>query len=188
MPVILVAFVLGVVSGLRAVVPLATVSWAARAGWLPLKGTKLAFLAHPTTPYVATAVALTEAVTDKLPSTPSRTVPVQFGARLASGGFAGAAVGTALDDHPDAPWVGLVAGLAGCVVGTLGGAKARARLAKAFGDDLPAALAEDVLAVSLALVALSAASTAAASNRPVRFSSARGEPFSRDLGPVTADD
>ena len=155
MPVISVAFVLGVVSGLRAFLPVAAVSWAARAGRLPLRGTKLAFLARPAAPYVATAVAGGELVADKLPSTPSRTVPVQFGARLATAAFAGAAVGTAADPHADAAVAGVLAALAGCVVGTLGGAKGRALLAEAFGDDLPAALVEDAVAASLALLAVS---------------------------------
>jgi uncharacterized membrane protein len=45
-------------------------------------------------------------------------------------------------------WVGgAVAGAIGAVIGTLGGADARGRLAKAFGKDLPAALIEDLVAV-----------------------------------------
>jgi uncharacterized membrane protein len=35
----------------------------------------------------------------------------------------------------------------GAVIGTFGGAAARAQLARAFGKDLPAALIEDVVAV-----------------------------------------
>ena len=38
-------------------------------------------------------------------------------------------------------------GLTGAVIGTLGGAEARARLARAFGRDMPAALIEDVVAI-----------------------------------------
>jgi uncharacterized membrane protein len=49
----------------------------------------------------------------------------------------------------------LLAGALGAVVGTLGGATIRGRLAKAFGKDLPAALLEDVAAIVISIVAVS---------------------------------
>ncbi|MGJ4854691.1 DUF4126 family protein [Labrys sp. La1] len=146
------AFLIGVVAGLRTFTAPAAVSWAAYLGWLPLDGTSLAFLGHPVTPYVFTVLALLEFVGDQLPSTPSRKVPMQFGARLISGAFSGAAIGLA-----SGSWLtGLVAGLAGAVVGTLGGHEFRRRLALAFGRDLPAALIEDVVAVLGALLVVRA--------------------------------
>ncbi|MBW8860119.1 MAG: DUF4126 domain-containing protein, partial [Caulobacter sp.] len=42
------------------------------------------------------------------------------------------------------------------VVGTLGGADVRGRLAKAFGRDLPAGLLEDVVAIGGAALVVSA--------------------------------
>jgi uncharacterized membrane protein len=42
---------------------------------------------------------------------------------------------------------GLICGAIEAVVGTLGGSAFRGALAKAFGNDLPAALIEDVIAV-----------------------------------------
>ena len=48
--------------------------------------------------------------------------------------------------------VGLVAGVVGAVIGTYGGAEVRARMAKAFGRDRPAALIEDAGAIILGLV------------------------------------
>ena len=48
--------------------------------------------------------------------------------------------------------VGLVAGVIGAVIGTYGGAEVRARMAKAFGSDPPAALIEDAGAIILGLV------------------------------------
>lgn len=77
----------------------------------------------------------------ELPSTPSRTVPMQFGARLLSGVICDAAIGSS---H-DAMLGGLVAGVVGAVVGTFGGHVFRFRLASAFKKDLPAALVEDAL-------------------------------------------
>ena len=61
-------------------------------------------------------------------------VPVAEGLRAATGMLA----------------VGLIAGILGAIVGTLGGAKLRAAMAKAFGKDTPAALIEDVIAIGLA--------------------------------------
>jgi uncharacterized membrane protein len=42
---------------------------------------------------------------------------------------------------------GLVAGVVGAVIGTLGGSALRARLAQAFGNDHPAAFVEDALTI-----------------------------------------
>lgn len=142
------AFLIGVVAGLRTFTAPAAVSWAAYLGWLKLDGTVLAFLGHPVTAYILAALALLEFVGDQLPSTPSRTVPMQFGARLVSGALCGAAIGTA-----GGSWLfGLVAGVIGAIVGTLGGHEVRRRLALAFGRDLPAALIEDAVAIIGALV------------------------------------
>ena len=65
-----------------------------------------------------------------------------------SGGGSGAAIGVGAG----MPLVGLGLGLIGAVVGTLGGAALRARLAMAFGRDLPAALVEDALALAAAAI------------------------------------
>ena len=47
------------------------------------------------TPWIFTVLALVEFVTDQLPSTPSRTVPMQFGARIVAAALSGAAIGAA---------------------------------------------------------------------------------------------
>ena len=64
---------------------------------------------------IPTALALAELVTDKLPMTPSRKVPMQFGARILMGALCGAAIAT--------PGGGLLPGLClgavGAVIGTL---------------------------------------------------------------------
>ncbi|MDH5832754.1 DUF4126 family protein [Luteimonas kalidii] len=151
--IFLVALLLGMVSGLRAMLPLAAVAWATRAGWLDFGDSWLALLGNAWAPWILTLLALGELVADKLPSTPSRTVPVQFGARLVVGAAAGAllALGTG------APWIGgLAAGLAGAIGGTLAGRALRARLASAFGRDLPAALLEDATAIAAAWLLLRA--------------------------------
>jgi uncharacterized membrane protein len=138
------AFLIGVVAGLRTMTAPAAVSWAAHLGALDLSGTWLAWIGGRWTPWVLTLLALVELVTDQLPSTPSRTVPVQFGARIVMGAVSGAAVGVGVS--------GLIAGIVGAVAGTLGGHAARARLATAFGSDRTAALLEDAVALGSALL------------------------------------
>ena len=51
--------------------------------------------------------------------------------------------------------VGLFLGAVGAVMGTFGGAAMRAWLAHAFGKDLPAALLEDVIAITSAILVIS---------------------------------
>jgi uncharacterized membrane protein len=131
--------------------PVAVVSWAAHFGALQLQGTGLAFLGFAATPYIVTVLALGEVITDKLPKTPSRKVPVQFGTRIVVGALCGAALGLA----SQALVGGIIAGAIGAVIGTFGGAAMRAHLARAFGKDLPAALLEDVVAISGAIIILS---------------------------------
>jgi uncharacterized membrane protein len=142
------ALIAGIVAGSRALTAPAAVSWAARLGFLHLDGTWLAFMGYAWTPWIFTVLAIVEYVTDQLPSTPSRKVPPQFGARIVSGALCGASIGAS-----GASWLGgLVAGVIGAVIGTYGGAELRARMANAFGRDLPAALIEDAAAIILGLI------------------------------------
>jgi uncharacterized membrane protein len=142
------ALLLGIVAGLRTMTAAAATSWAASLGWLDVRGSWLAFLGYTWTPWIMCALALVELIGDQLPSTPSRTVPMQFGARIVSGALAGCAIG--IDQGTVV--AGLIAGVAGAVIGTLGGRTARARLAAAFGSDPPAAFLEDAAAIGGALV------------------------------------
>jgi uncharacterized membrane protein len=152
MSIYLLALLIGVVAGLRTMTAPAAVSWAAHLGWLPLQGTPLAFMGATVTPYIFTVLAIGELITDQLPKTPSRKVPMQFGARIVSGALCGACIGA-----PHGALVAaLVAGVVGAVIGTLGGAAARGALAGAFGRDLPAALIEDVVAIGGAILIVSA--------------------------------
>jgi uncharacterized membrane protein len=146
MSVFVLAFLIGVVAGLRAMTAPALASWAARLGWLKLQGTPLAWMGHAVTPWIFTLAALAELANDKLPKTPSRKVPPQFIARILMGALCGAAIGATAG----ALAAGLIAGAIGAVVGTLGGAELRGRLARAAGRDLPIALLEDAIAIALA--------------------------------------
>jgi uncharacterized membrane protein len=147
--VLLLAFLIGVVAGLRALTPLAVVSWAARLGRLPVAGGWLAFLGFAAAPYILTLSAIAELVGDKLPQTPSRKAPMPFVVRVISGAFCGGALGTASQSMIG----GLVVGALGAVAGTLGGYEFRARLVKVIGgNDLPIALVEDAIAIIAAFL------------------------------------
>jgi uncharacterized membrane protein len=146
------AFLIGVVAGLRALTPLAAVSWAARLGWLHLDNTWLAFLGYAATPYIFSVLAIGELINDKLPKTPSRKAPPGFAARIVTGTLSGAAFGAVSQSLFGSP----VAGALGAVAGTLGGYEFRSRLVKAIGGkDLPIALLEDAIAVGGAFLIVS---------------------------------
>jgi uncharacterized membrane protein len=148
--VLLLAALIGVVAGLRAVTAPAVLSWATVFDWINLDGTWAEWMAHPITVTVLTILAVAELVTDKLSRTPSRRTPMQFVTRLLIGGFAGAVLTTGAILDPTA-WeiiAGVGAAWVGAVLGTLGGAEGRRSLvARNEGYDLPVALTEDAIAV-----------------------------------------
>ncbi|SEG36956.1 Uncharacterized membrane protein [Bryocella elongata] len=149
MNILIAAFLIGVVAGLRAISAPAAVSWATRLGLLSLGGTWLGWLGYQWTPWIFTVAALGEIINDKLPNTPSRKVPPQFITRVLTGALSGAAIGTA---HA-ATVAGALLGAGGAVVGTLGGAEFRGRLVRAIGGkDLPIALLEDCITVGSAIL------------------------------------
>lgn len=126
--------------------PLAAVSWAAHLGWIRLGDSWLSFLGSTAAAYITAALALGELIADQLPSTPSRKSPPGFIGRVLSGAICGGALGVSSGAFA----TGAVAGIAGAVVGTLGGYEARVRGAAAVGKDLPVALIEDAIAIALA--------------------------------------
>lgn len=148
--VVFLSLLIGLVAGLRAMTAPTLASWAAYAGALPVAGTWLGFMASPWTVGVLSLLALAEFVTDLLPSTPSRTVPVQLSGRLVTGALAGATVGAG----SGMIIVGSLCGLVGAALGTYGGALARGWLARSFRSDPPAALLEDAITVLLGLFAV----------------------------------
>jgi uncharacterized membrane protein len=142
--VVLLALLVGVVAGSRAFTAPAVISWAGFLGWIDLGDKWSWWMAHPVAVAVFSVLALGELVTDQLPKTPARTTPPQFIARLITGGFAGAVLGSAWHYT----WTALGAGVVGAALGTLGFYHARRRLVAATGGrDLPVALVEDVIAI-----------------------------------------
>ena len=143
--VLLLALLIGVVAGLRTFTAPAVLAWAAFLQWINLSGTWASWVGHWATVAVLTILAVIELVSDQMESMPSRKTALPFLARLASGAFAGAVLGTAWGYK----WSSLGAGMIGAVIGTIGGYEARTRLVAANGGrDRPVALGEDLLAVA----------------------------------------
>jgi uncharacterized membrane protein len=151
--VFLLALLIGIVAGLRAMTAPAAVSWAAYLGWINLGDSWLWFLGHWITPWIFTLLAIVELVNDQRASAPSRTAPMQFGARIVMGALTGAAIGVSGGMLIG----GLIAGIIGAVIGTLGGRAVRGKLAASFGRDRPAAFLEDAVAIIGGLLIVAAA-------------------------------
>lgn len=142
--VIVLAVLIGVIAGLRALTAPAVVAWGAFLGWIDVDGKWSEWVAHPITVTVLTIFLLVELVTDQLPKTPSRKTAPQFITRLLMGAFAGAVIGSAFFHTFSATGAGMI----GAVLGTMGGAEARQRFASArSGQDRPGAILEDIIAV-----------------------------------------
>ncbi|ORB29184.1 DUF4126 family protein [Mycolicibacterium parafortuitum] len=142
--VLVLALLIGVTAGLRAMTAPAVVAWGAMLGWIDVDDKWSEWMAHPITVTVLTIFLLGELVTDQLPNTPSRKVAPQFLTRLVTGGFAGAVIGSAFFHT----FIGTGAGVVGAVLGTLGGAALRGKLFSANdGNDRPGAFLEDLVAV-----------------------------------------
>jgi uncharacterized membrane protein len=143
--VLLLALLIGVVSGLRSVTAPAVVAWGAHLNWLNLRNTALSFMASTAAVVIFSLLALVELIADKLPSTPSRTGPVGLIARVLLGGLSGA--GVALSGAQSMV-LGAVLGAVGGVAGGFAGYQARTRLVKALNvPDFVIALLEDAVAI-----------------------------------------
>src|SRR5215475_7510805 len=103
MTLIILSALIGVVAGLRTMTAPAAVAVGARYGAIAVTGTPLAFMGYTWTPWIFCALAIVELITDQLPTSPSRKVPIQFGTRILMGALSGATLA--------APQGSLVAGL-----------------------------------------------------------------------------
>ena len=146
---LLLAFLLGMLSGLRSMTPVAVAAWAAQLWWPAVRSTGLSIMAAPLTAYVFTLLAAVELVFDKLPITPSRLEAGPLGARVVLGGLAGATL-CAGAGQPIA--IGAIAGALGGVAGAFAGYRLRRHLTMSKRlPDFPIALAEDAVAILGAL-------------------------------------
>jgi uncharacterized membrane protein len=143
--VVLAAFGIGVVAGLRSLTAPAVVAWAAHLGWIDLHNSHLAFLGSTTTVYILSAMALGELVADKLPFTPNRTAALGLGARIISGAVCGAAFCATTGQSVA---LGAIIGAFGGVAGAFAGYEVRHRIVQRLRvPDFVIALLEDALAI-----------------------------------------
>ena len=151
--VLLLAFLIGVIGGLRTMTAPAVVAWAANRHWLNLDNSTLALIGSPVVVLVFTVGAFGELVMDKLPSTPNRTRLVGLVARSLFGGLSGAAVALA-GAQPIA--LGIVLGVAGAIAGAFAGYEVRKCLVRALKvPDFVIALLEDAVAIGGGLLIVS---------------------------------
>jgi uncharacterized membrane protein len=137
---------LGAISGLRSMSGPASVARAARDGRIPVKGTRLAFLASPRLATVLTIFQAGELIGDKLPSTPSRTALPPLLGRAAAGALVGAAV-----SEGKRPVANALLGGAAAVAAAFAGENLRAALGSRTGlPDPPLAVAEDAVVLIVA--------------------------------------
>jgi uncharacterized membrane protein len=143
--VLLLAFLIGAVSGLRSLTAPAIVAWAAHRSWIQLNNTLLHFLGSTAAVVIFTLFAVVELVADQLPSTPSRTAPLGLSARVILGALSGAAIAVS---GMQSIAFGAALGAAGGVVGAFAGYQVRTRLVKALKvPDFVIATLEDAVAI-----------------------------------------
>jgi uncharacterized membrane protein len=141
---LLLAFLIGLFTGLRSLMSPALTAWAAYLGWLTLES-PLSWIGSVPAVVILSILAVGELVADKLPMTPARTGALGLFARFTSGALTGACLASAGDQSMI---FGAVLGAAGGIIGGFAGYQARTRLVKALGTkDINVALVEDVIAI-----------------------------------------
>jgi uncharacterized membrane protein len=144
MPVVFLAFLIGVIAGLRALTAPSAVAWAGFGHGI-LNHTPFRFMGRLPAALVFTVLAVLELVVDQLPTTPSRLAPAGMISRIVTGGLSGACLAAA---DAESIALGAVLGAVGGVVGAFVGYHARRGLVQALKvRDLPIALLEDAIAI-----------------------------------------
>jgi len=147
--VLVLAFGIGIIAGLRSLTAPAVLAWAARLGWLNLHGTSLSFMGSTAAVAIFTILAVVELVSDQLPSTPARTKPPGLIARILLGGLSGVAITLA---GGQSAALGACLGAVGGVVGAFAGYQVRTGLVRALKvPDIVIAVLEDLVAITGAL-------------------------------------
>ena len=144
--------VLGAMTGLRSMTPIAVLCWFAYRGHLPLAGTWGQWAGRPVSVIVFAVLAVGELIGDKLPMTPNRTAVFPLVARVCFGGLVGALAATGLQGSAiEGIFLGAVSAVAGAF---LGFNLRRDLVVKRVLPDLGVALVEDALAIGLSVLAL----------------------------------
>lgn len=149
---ILGAFVVGFATGLRAFTPIALLSWVAVWGWMPLGGSRLAFLGTTVGGTIVAVLAVGELIGDKLTITPSRLTPGPLGGRVIMSSLAGVALAIGAGQW----WIlGMVGGAVGSIAGAFSGFHVRRAIVRGLGvADWLIAVLEDIITFSLVLFVL----------------------------------
>lgn len=143
--------VLGAMTGLRSMTPVAVLCFFAYRGNLDVAGTWAFWTAKPVSTLIFAILALGEFIGDKLPKTHNRTSSFPLVARVAFGALVGALAATGL--HGSAIEGGFIAAIS-AVVATFCAFHIRQKLTKVNGlPDLGVAIVEDILAVGLSFLA-----------------------------------
>ncbi|HET6218182.1 MAG TPA: DUF4126 family protein [Acidobacteriaceae bacterium] len=142
-------FAIGMLSGLRALSPIAVLCWLAMLHRLPLTGW-VSFVGSKVTVGLFSLGAVGELISDKLPKTPSRLKQPGFSIRIVTGAFCGLILATTASFSI----IGAaVLGAIGAVAGSYLGYFVRSRATAKFGlPDLPVALVEDVICIGGSLL------------------------------------
>jgi uncharacterized membrane protein len=143
---------LGAMTGLRSMTPMALLCFFAYRNHLPVHNTWAFWCANPISVIVFAVLAVGELIGDKLPQTPSRLSILPLTARICFGGLIGAIAATGL--HGSA-LEGILLGVFGAVAGAFFGYHLRHWLTMTEGwPKLPVALAEDAIAIVLSVLAM----------------------------------
>jgi uncharacterized membrane protein len=151
MVILVYAFLLGCICGLRSMTAPAAVAWAAHLGWLHLQGSPLAFLANKISLVIFSLFALAELIADKLPFIPPRTQAGPLGVRILFAAMCGAAL---CFSAVASPILGAILGGLGGLAGAFAGYAYRRRFSLTV-PDLLLALIEDLVAVGGGLLLVS---------------------------------
>ncbi len=136
---------IGVLSGLRALSPIAVVCWFAFLHRLPLTGWA-SFVGSKVAVGLFSLGAVGELISDKLPKTPSRLKQPGFSIRIVMGGLCGLVLASAASFSLVG---GVLLGAIGAVAGSYLGYFARSRITGNLGlPDLPVALVEDIICIA----------------------------------------
>ncbi len=143
---------LGAMTGLRTMTPMAVLCWFAYRHDLHLRHTWAFWAGELVTAIVFTVLAAGELVGDKLPQTPSRLALVPLTARIVFGGLVGAIAATGLKG---AAFEGILLGAIAAPIGAFIGFHIRASLKAQNGfPDFHIAVVEDILAIGLSILAM----------------------------------
>src|SRR3989454_1961241 len=123
MIILALAFVIGVLNGLRSFTPPAAAAWAAHLRWIKLQGA-LALIGSVPAVAIFTLLAAFELFADKKPWIPDRITAMSLVARGVMGALTGACGAAAGGQRVD---IGAACGVAGAMAGAFAGYYARKR-------------------------------------------------------------